>query len=216
MFWTQGWGLQMVRCITFVSTVRSWILISKVSLQAQCLQSWMHLATRSKIVTQSHNLIKWHTTDILRSIMELSSNKQQCLTISFFREIAAASGEWVNEFIPNNGKKKTSSKLYVPSTAELLKRNIKRSWTISSEYIPNVFSLKYWSWMSWEQALSDYPLLAKVQHSCFCSNLGNKEHEVMWVQLLHKSYFLLRLKKWHKIICHSNLIWQYFWWVHTA
>ena len=52
----------------------------------------------------------------------------------FFREIAAASGEWVNEFIPNNGKKKTSSKLYVPSTAELLKRNIKRSWTISSEY----------------------------------------------------------------------------------
>ena len=52
----------------------------------------------------------------------------------FFREIAAASGEWVNEFIPNNGKKKTSAKLYVPSTAELLKRNIKRSWTISSEY----------------------------------------------------------------------------------
>ena len=50
-----------------------------------------------------------------------------------FREIAAASGEWVNEFIPNNGKKKTGSKLYVPSTAELLKRNIKRSWTISSE-----------------------------------------------------------------------------------
>merc|ERR1719412_1276466 len=48
------------------------------------------------------------------------------------REIAAASGEWVNEFIPNNGKKKTSSKLYVPSTAELLKRNIKRSWTISN------------------------------------------------------------------------------------
>merc|ERR1719367_2716728 len=48
------------------------------------------------------------------------------------REIAAASGEWVNEFIPNNGKKKTSAKLYVPSTAELLKRNIKRSWTISN------------------------------------------------------------------------------------
>merc|ERR1712142_452221 len=51
---------------------------------------------------------------------------------NYDREIAAASGEWVNEFIPNNGKKKTSAKLYVPSTAELLKRNIKRSWTISN------------------------------------------------------------------------------------
>ena len=57
----------------------------------------------------------------------------QLIHFLFFREIAAASGEWVNEFIPNNGKKKTSAKLYVPSTAELLKRNIKRSWTISSE-----------------------------------------------------------------------------------
>ena len=57
----------------------------------------------------------------------------QLIHLLFFREIAAASGEWVNEFIPNNGKKKTSAKLYVPSTAELLKRNIKRSWTISSE-----------------------------------------------------------------------------------
>jgi hypothetical protein len=42
------------------------------------------------------------------------------------------SGEWVNEFIPNNGRKKGGGKLYVPSTAELLKRNIRRSWTISS------------------------------------------------------------------------------------
>merc|ERR1712122_15658 len=29
-------------------------------------------------------------------------------------------------------ERKTSAKLYVPSTAELLKRNIKRSWTISN------------------------------------------------------------------------------------
>ena len=50
-----------------------------------------------------------------------------------FREIAAVSGEWVNEFIPNNGRKKGGGKLYVPSTAELLKRNIRRSWTISSK-----------------------------------------------------------------------------------
>ena len=61
------------------------------------------------------------------------SSPRRISTLPIFREIAAASGEWVNEFIPNNGKKKTSSKLYVPSTAELLKRNIKRSWTISSE-----------------------------------------------------------------------------------
>ena len=62
-------------------------------------------------------------------------NIQRFIYFTFiFREIAAASGEWVNEFIPNNGKKKTSAKLYVPSTAELLKRNIKRSWTISSKF----------------------------------------------------------------------------------
>ena len=66
---------------------------------------------------------------LLRSILVSASTN----SFTFFREIAAASGEWVNEFIPNNGKKKTSAKLYVPSTAELLKRNIKRSWTISSE-----------------------------------------------------------------------------------
>jgi len=66
-----------------------------------------------------------------KGIFKRKKNKEQ--PGGFYdREIAAASGEWVNEFIPNNGKKKTSSKLYVPSTAELLKRNIKRSWTISN------------------------------------------------------------------------------------
>ena len=57
------------------------------------------------------------------------------ILLFFYREIAAASGEWVNEFIPNNGKKKNNGRLYVPSTAELIKRNIKRSWTISSEIL---------------------------------------------------------------------------------
>ena len=71
------------------------------------------------------SLLIFHLTRIVSTVTDL---------FWFFREIAAASGEWVNEFIPNNGKKKTSAKLYVPSTAELLKRNIKRSWTISSEY----------------------------------------------------------------------------------
>ena len=51
------------------------------------------------------------------------------------------SGEWVNEFIPNNGRKKGGGKLYVPSTAELVKRNIRRSWTISSTFLISLFVL---------------------------------------------------------------------------
>ena len=149
------------------------------------------------ILFMSGDWVEWHSNShLLRSTVSCSSKISDLIVLAicnhinlvktnnskiflFFREIAAASGEWVNEFIPNNGKKKTSSKLYVPSTAELLKRNIKRSWTISSKFEDKFFwfTLYIKSWYFeclWYKNQS--PVLFLLSHK---------------VQMLHKFNFLL-------------------------
>ena len=107
-------------CDLFLPLGMPWLRVEFVK-----LSRWMLLL---------HSCYKYVEQGIFKDLFHI--NIQRFIYFTFiFREIAAASGEWVNEFIPNNGKKKTSAKLYVPSTAELLKRNIKRSWTISSKFL---------------------------------------------------------------------------------
>lgn len=55
------------------------------------------------------------------------------VTCSFYREIQAASGEWMNEFVRRPSRKR-DNRVYVPA-ADIIKRTIRRSWTISSESV---------------------------------------------------------------------------------
>lgn len=48
----------------------------------------------------------------------------------FYREIQAASGEWMNEFVRRPSRRR-DNRVYVPA-ADIIKRTIRRSWTISS------------------------------------------------------------------------------------
>jgi hypothetical protein len=48
-----------------------------------------------------------------------------------FREIQAATGEWMNEYVRRPSRRR-DNRVYVPA-ADLIKRSIRRSWTISSE-----------------------------------------------------------------------------------
>jgi hypothetical protein len=54
------------------------------------------------------------------------------LCTSFFREIQAATGEWMNEYVRRPSRRR-DNRVYVPA-ADIIKRSIRRSWTISSEY----------------------------------------------------------------------------------
>ena len=61
----------------------------------------------------------------------------------YFREIQAATGEWIHDYLNRGLNKKTktgngNARLFVPFTAEV-KKNIKRSWTISSETLLKIF-----------------------------------------------------------------------------
>lgn len=47
------------------------------------------------------------------------------------REIQATSGEWMNEFVRRPSRRR-DNRVYVPA-ADIIKRTIRRSWTISSK-----------------------------------------------------------------------------------
>jgi len=69
------------------------------------------------------------------------------LTFSFFREIQAATGEWIHDYL-NRGLKKNkngNARLFVPFTAEV-KKNIKRSWTISSKKFKPQIIVTHLTW----------------------------------------------------------------------
>jgi hypothetical protein len=55
------------------------------------------------------------------------------------REIQAATGEWMNEYVRRPSRRR-DNRVYVPA-ADLIKRRIRRSWTISSECSDHGFGL---------------------------------------------------------------------------
>lgn len=55
------------------------------------------------------------------------------LRSSDFRELQAASGEWINEYARGHeSRRDTTTKEYLPAS-DIIRKSIRRSWTISSK-----------------------------------------------------------------------------------
>lgn len=88
-----------------------------------------HVANLKKKNVTWGLMIEMANVDENRYFISYTNNN----VIAFRREIQAASGEWVNEYARGPSRRDSLTNEYIPAS-DIIKKGIRRSWTISSEY----------------------------------------------------------------------------------